>query len=275
MGGGLLHDLDRDTRGDRTAPSRRRCPPGERAGELVERIVAADILPHRDEAGPGPEARRHARAPVRGSAAAAWRERLTAWTISAAGKREPVAGDGRVTARIAASMDSMPQRPQPSGPASRRRRARSAYGPVLSRIGVDALAGVLDLDRLDLAQAPPMMPSVRLKPTAKSSRSAGLAIITAWVVPSIGKRDRRLLGHLRRRRSIADASGSAREAAAGAGPAARSAPSRLLGGLQPSRCGGCARPCASYSSCQSVGPLDGDTCTAVTLYSGQLVAQSE
>ena len=28
-----------------------------------------------------------------------------------------------------------------------------------------------------------MMPSVRLKPTAKSSRSAGEAIITAWVEP--------------------------------------------------------------------------------------------
>jgi hypothetical protein len=31
---------------------------------------------------------------------------------------------------------------------------------------------------------------------------------------------------------------------------------------------------ASYSSCQSVGPLDALICTAVTLYSGQLVAQS-
>ena len=29
------------------------------------------------------------------------------------------------------------------------------------------------------------------------------------------------------------------------------------------------------SRCHSLGPLDGDTCTAVTLYSGQLVAQSE
>ena len=33
--------------------------------------------------------------------------------------------------------------------------------------------------------------------------------------------------------------------------------------------------CASYFSCHSVGPLEGLTCTAVTLYSGQLVAQSE
>jgi hypothetical protein len=32
---------------------------------------------------------------------------------------------------------------------------------------------------------------------------------------------------------------------------------------------------SSYFSCHSVGPFDGATCTAVTLYSGQLVAQSE
>ena len=30
-----------------------------------------------------------------------------------------------------------------------------------------------------------------------------------------------------------------------------------------------------YSSCHSLGPLVGVTCTAVTLYSGQFVAQSE
>ena len=30
-----------------------------------------------------------------------------------------------------------------------------------------------------------------------------------------------------------------------------------------------------YCSCHSVGPFDGETCTAVTLYSGQFVAQSE
>jgi len=32
---------------------------------------------------------------------------------------------------------------------------------------------------------------------------------------------------------------------------------------------------SSYSSCHSDGPLDGAICTAVTLYSGQFVAQSE
>ena len=32
---------------------------------------------------------------------------------------------------------------------------------------------------------------------------------------------------------------------------------------------------AAYSSCHSVSPFEGATCTAVTLYSGQLVAQSE
>src|SRR3954470_6347228 len=35
------------------------------------------------------------------------------------------------------------------------------------------------------------------------------------------------------------------------------------------------RACSSYSFCHSDGPLDGEICTAVTLYSGQLVAQSE
>src|SRR5690606_14016066 len=33
--------------------------------------------------------------------------------------------------------------------------------------------------------------------------------------------------------------------------------------------------CASYSTCHSDGPFEGLTCTAVTLYSGQFVAQSE
>lgn len=31
----------------------------------------------------------------------------------------------------------------------------------------------------------------------------------------------------------------------------------------------------SYSRCQSDGPFEGETWTAVTLYSGQLVTQSE
>ena len=35
------------------------------------------------------------------------------------------------------------------------------------------------------------------------------------------------------------------------------------------------RASSSYFSCHSVGPFEGVTWTAVTLYSGQLVAQSE
>src|SRR5262245_14743997 len=35
------------------------------------------------------------------------------------------------------------------------------------------------------------------------------------------------------------------------------------------------RVSSSYCSCHSVGPFDGAICTAVTLYSGQFVAQSE
>src|SRR5262249_29903383 len=35
------------------------------------------------------------------------------------------------------------------------------------------------------------------------------------------------------------------------------------------------RASSSYCSCHSVGPFEGAICTAVTLYSGQFVAQSE
>ena len=35
-----------------------------------------------------------------------------------------------------------------------------------------------------MSAQPAILPSVRLKPMAKSSRSTGLAIITAWVTPS-------------------------------------------------------------------------------------------
>src|SRR5215813_12346063 len=35
-----------------------------------------------------------------------------------------------------------------------------------------------------------------------------------------------------------------------------------------------SREKSSYSCCQRVGPFEGETCTAVTLYSGQFVAQS-
>src|ERR1700722_4089530 len=35
------------------------------------------------------------------------------------------------------------------------------------------------------------------------------------------------------------------------------------------------RACSSYAFCHSEGPLEGEICTAVTLYSGQFVAQSE
>ena len=44
---------------------------------------------------------------------------------------------------------------------------------------------------------------------------------------------------------------------------------------QSRRCGGSCAAISSYSSCQCVGPFERATCTAVTLYSGQFVAQSE
>ena len=49
----------------------------------------------------------------------------------------------------------------------------------------------------------------------------------------------------------------------------------LLRGLDTAAIRRRLRACSSYSSCHSVGPFEGETCTAVTLYSGQLVAQSE
>ena len=116
------------------------------------------------------------------------------------------------------------------------------------------------------------MPSVRLKPSAKSSKSAGRRHHHGMRGAGIGKRDRRLLRHHAARRQAVPPSRRARReiwvtggraatrySAASSRPAMR----RLW------------RASALYSFCQSVGPLDGPTCTAVTLYSGQLVAQSE
>src|SRR5215468_7555953 len=48
--GGLLHHLDRDAAGEQDeAGTRRNTVARERAGELVERIVTADVLTHRNE----------------------------------------------------------------------------------------------------------------------------------------------------------------------------------------------------------------------------------
>ena len=99
------------------------------------------------------------------------------------------------------------------------------------------------------------------------------------------ERDRRLLGHgalAGREDAIAPGeAGNAGEAAViGRDPPAATPPIGRSGAHRGSlgRSRAMRRDClakASYSSCHCVGPLDGMTCTAVTLYSGQLVAQSE
>jgi hypothetical protein len=101
----------------------------------------------------------------------------------------------------------------------------------------DAGRRFLALDAEDVAAPLTTMPSDRLKPTAKSSRSAGVASITAWLMPLYSKAT-----------GVSTASWSPRDS-----PSRQT--STLLDGLH--------------------APIDRETCTAVTLYSGQLVAQSE
>src|SRR6056300_1036967 len=97
------------------------------------------------------------------------------------------------------------------------------------------------------------MPSVRANPMAKSRKCCGVAIITAWVVP------------------LTD---TATAVSFGTSYATSVCPSDVMDKPCAKILGDCAA-WALYCSCQSVGPFDGLTCTAVTLYSGQLVAQSE
>jgi hypothetical protein len=113
------------------------------------------------------------------------------------------------------------------------------------------------------------MPSFSEKPTAKSSRSEGVAIITACVTPL--------------KESATGVSSASMRRPEPARPARRNCISKDrsdsgdIGLLGRFRVNDAARlpACSSYSTCHSVGPFDGVTCTAVTLYSGQFVAQSE
>ena len=83
----------------------------------------------------------------------------------------------------------------------------------------------------------------------------------------IGERDRRLLrDRAHTTRCLATTPGGAHDAADRLGH-------RHLAGTASMR--RLRRVSSRYSSCHSLGPFDGDTCTAVTLYSGQFVAQSE
>ena len=78
----------------------------------------------------------------------------------------------------------MPQSPQPTGPAMyRRRRASASDRSPLSHIRSSMPSGCSATSRLSISSGRSTMRSLRLKPTAKSRRSAGVAIITAWVPP--------------------------------------------------------------------------------------------
>ena len=123
--------------------------------------------------------------------AAAWTARVRAFSACAAVSDAIAAGmssgatlsppDGSGEgARVASSRLSMPHRPQPVGPASRRRRpasARPASGA--SHIRASTPAGEVAISMRRTSPGEAITPSVRLKPRAKSSRSAGVAIITA------------------------------------------------------------------------------------------------
>ena len=79
----------------------------------------------------------------------------------------------------------MPHSPQPTGPASLRRLASKRVLAVsFSRIwmSMPAPRSSTSIDSISSGEA--MMPSVSEKPSAKSSKSAGEAIITACVVPA-------------------------------------------------------------------------------------------
>jgi hypothetical protein len=81
-------------------------------------------------------------------------------------------------------MDSMPHRPQPTGPASLRRRAsKRLLATSCKRIWMSMPAPRSCTSTASISLAVATMPSVIENPRAKSSKSAGEAIITAWVVP--------------------------------------------------------------------------------------------
>ena len=75
---------------------------------------------------------------------------------------------------------SMPHSPHPVGPAILRRRVKnSAASGVLSQMRSSMPISSSTISTLSMASTEEITPSVRLKPMAKSSRSCGVAIITA------------------------------------------------------------------------------------------------
>ena len=181
----LLDHLDRDARGERDGARGRVDPrPRQRADQLVERVVPAHVLAREQDAvARPPEARRVdrprlvvERLPV-AQLAPARTARPTGEIATPPGGR---AGRGRTAcARL-----SMPQRPQPTGPTLARRRAamrRLGLGRE-PHPGLDARGPASTTSTSGRAPGA-AIPSVRVKPMAKSSMSAGVAIITACVPP--------------------------------------------------------------------------------------------
>ncbi len=104
---------------------------------------------------------------------------IAACTSSGVAVKVPLTGGG---IRIASAKLSRPHSPHPVGPASERRRCSSrsmCSMPIHIRHSTPASAAMTSSSSTSSARA--TMPSLRLKPIAKSSRSAGVAIITAWV----------------------------------------------------------------------------------------------
>ena len=142
--GRLLHHLDRDAAGQQhdalaaTMPCLR-----QRAGELVERVVAADILAQRDDAA----RRRPERGGVDGTGfdveQLQRRQRRHRRHDLAAARRR---GRGRRSraGRTASAMNSTPHRPQPVGPAIWRRRSRAGRRGLRSHIRSSMPASTLD-----------------------------------------------------------------------------------------------------------------------------------
>jgi hypothetical protein len=82
--------------------------------------------------------------------------------------------------RIASASVSMPQSPHPVGPARCRRRAsRPAARGSASHIRNSMPDSCSTISSRSISSMAEAIPSVRLKPRAKSSRSCGVAIITA------------------------------------------------------------------------------------------------
>ena len=245
------------------------------ADQLVERVVAADVLARE----------RRCRSPGR-QKPAAWTARVSSWS-GCSRAAPPTAceprvervivnadrGDARGSGRIACveavdAAEPAADRPRHASggarPAAPRPRARS-------HIRASMPAGRARRPRRRRCRRASAIPSVRVKPKAKSSRSAG-------------RRHHHGLGARRCRRARP---ASPRAGRAFARPRARRGRGRrpwdhgcracpIIASLRRGQDAARQRPPARRSlPATPMGPFEGVTCTAVTLYSGQLVAQSE